>query len=619
MEHLVGGAIKELGAYEAWQLPLTLAMTLLAVVIVSRPFKLAKTLERWFVRIGERPFLAIMIILAIAIGAPVALSPFIGTQDPVTPDEFSLILQAKTFLAGHLANPISPTPNFETPYVLLTPTYSSIYPVLRSFPLILGYSLGLGASGGVLLIMAALAVAVFWMISLWLGAGYGFVAALIVVLRFGLFSMWVNSYWGGAFTALGGVLVLGAFKSLKSRPTVWAASALGAGAVILLTTRPYESLFYAAPIALALALHFLRSNGAVRKALAFPAVVSTALVLGGLSLSFAYNKAVTGDWKVPTYTQYQLATGTVHPFLFQIPVDSSQSTVRYDVNKRLFAHDYQAVERGRNLENIVSFESVRVRYYWNFYVGFALLVPFIIGIWALRREPAVLLSGASLAFALSIGTWNWAHYASPGFGIVILAVMLGFRDLREWRPWRRPLGLALSRTLPFALLIGTVVPLGSVILGASAFPASVAVPTHAPCCWFPARSLHIAVQNEIESSEGRNIVVTDTGPKAPVSEILISNEPNIEDARTIWINDDPDFNNSTLSRYAGRRVWRLGWLDDGSPCLQLFQAISSQGGDPLSGSFTSLMGDPKRGWFPAPADQCPKGITRVAWTVSLKR
>ncbi len=585
-------SIQTLGIYEAWQLPLTLAAAMLALMIAIRPVRLFSAVEEWITIASDRPLLSIVIIIAITVGSRVVLLTIIGIQDPIAADEFSIIFQAKTYLAGSLSNKISLTPNFETPYVLLNPTYSSIYPVLRSFPLIIGYLLGIGAFGGVLLSMAALTVAVYWMVREWVNARYGFVAALIVILRFGMFGMWVNSYWGGAFTALGGVLLLGAFKSLKSRPTIAAAAALGLGAVILMTTRPYEGLFYAAPFALALGVHFLRSSAAVRISMAVPAAVAIGLVLGGLSLTLVHNQAVTGDWKLATYVQYQKTTGTTHTLLVQSPVESSQSLARYDVNKRLFANDYVVVERGRRIGSLFSMEYLKFKHYWDFYVGFALFVPFVIGVWALRREPAVLLSGAFLAFALSIGTWSWAHYAAPGFGIVILAVMLGFRDLRVWRPWRFPYGRSLSRTLPLALLIGTAVPLSSALFGVPASRMFVDSMTFSPCCWIHARSLHIAIENEIDRSEDRNIVLADTGPKAPVSELLIANDPKIEDARTIWINDDPEFNVSTINRYAGRRVWHLSWLDDGGPCLQRFQTISGGSGEPLSGGFASAVGRP---------------------------
>ena len=604
-----------LGVYEIWQLPFTLAMMVLAAAITARPVKAFEKVEAFLARIGERPILSILVICALVIVPRLALWPLIGAQDPVIGDEYSLILQAKTFLSGRLAVPASLPPNFEALYVLLAPTYSSIYPVLRSFPLLLGYLLGVGASGGVLLSMAALAVAVYWMVRVWMDARYGLVAALIVILRFGLFSMWVNSYWGGAFTALGGILILGAYKLLETRPTALAGAAFGLGAVILMTTRPYEGLFFAAPITLALVVYLIRAHPDVRRSLAIPGALAAALVVAGLGLSLAHNRAVTRDWKAPPYVEYQRTTGYAPALWLQKPVANPPTPPRY----QNFGSDIALAQQMRTIGGFQSFEEFRFLSYWGFYIGFALSIPFFLGVWALRREPAILASAASLAVALVLVTWNWAHYAAPGFGVVILCVMLGFRRLRVWRPSGAAFGLSLSRTLPLALLLGAALPISSAIFGAPAFPMWTSGMHNAPCCWIHSRSIHVATENEVDRSNGRNLVIADTGPKAPPEEILIANEPDIDNARTIWVNHDPEFDAATIEHYPDRRIWRLSWLDDRSPCLQLFKAPPRQVSANLFGDMAPLPGDPDRGWFPASEGKCPGGLTRAPWTISSKR
>jgi hypothetical protein len=594
-------------------------MTALAIAVARYRKNPLARLEALIEAIALRPYLSLALIVVIAIGGPLALRPMLGFPDPIVADEFSLMLQAKTYLSGKLVNAVTLTPNFAAEWDILSPTYASQYPVLRSFPLLVGYAVGVGAWGGVVLSMAALTAAVYWMVSLWINTRYAFVAALLVILRFGLFSLWVNSYWGGAFTALGGVLLLGAFKLLRSRPMVVAGAIFGLGAVILMTTRPYEGLFFAAPIGVGLAIYFVRSSAVVRKSLAAPGAVAAVLVAGGFGLTFADNKAATGDWRVSPYFAYEKANGQP-PALLPVRWDRPlHSPVRYDWSQRRRDADARQYERREAWRDLVRAEMFRVRNYWNFYVGFALLLPFFVGVWALRREPAVLLSAAVLGLALTVGSYDFAHYASPGFGFVILAVMLGFRNLRRWRPGGVPFGLALSTTLPLALVFGAAIPLSSALFGAPAFPMWTDNFFDTPCCWLRPRSLHVAVENEINRGEGPNLIIVDAGPRAPMSEVMIGNEPDVGNARTIWVNDDPEFNIATIDRYPDRRIWRLGWLDDESPCLQLFQTISNRSGEPLSGSFASLSGDSERGWFPAPMEQCPQGLSRAPWTVSVKR
>ena len=241
------GFVQRYGLYEAWQLPLTVIMLFVAAIIAKYPTDLFVKLENLVSKIAQRPYLSAALIAGVAILARAALWPLIGIPQPIIPDEFSHILQAKTYLAGRLANHVTLLPDFETLYVILSPTYASMYSVLKSFPIFVGYVLGIGAWGGVLLSMVGLTVAVYWMVREWIDSKYAIVAALIVIVRFGLFSLWVNSYWGGAFTALGGVLLVGGYKAVTTRPNILNGAAIGLGVVILMTTRPYEGLFYSFP------------------------------------------------------------------------------------------------------------------------------------------------------------------------------------------------------------------------------------------------------------------------------------------------------------------------------------------------------------------------------------
>jgi hypothetical protein len=361
----------------------------------------------------------------------------------------------------------------------------------------------------------------------------------------------------------------------------------------------------------------MRSGPDARKAFIVPGATAMALVIAGFGLTFADNKAITGDWKLSPYFVFQRTYGGPPAFM-AVKWDRSEpggyASTRVQRNSDILSY-----ERRNTWSGVAKAESYRLRNYWNFYVGFALSIPFVLGAWALRRKPVVVLAAISLGVALSIGSFDFAHYASPGFGLVMLAVMLGFQVLRGWAPGGLPLGLSLSRTLPMALVLGTAIPLSSAVFDTPKFPMFTDNSLSAPCCWLRPRSLHAAVENEVRRTEGRDLIVADNGPGAPMFEVLIANEPVVADARTIWINDDPEYNAATIERYPGRRVWRLGWLDDGSPCLQLFESAPTQNGASLSGRFSKLPEDPDRGWVAAPSGQCPQGLTRPPWTVSARR
>src|SRR5208283_1027795 len=62
------------------------------------------------------------------------------------------------------------------------------------------------------------------------------------ILAFGVTTLWMNSYLSGAVSSIGGALVLGSVRRLRRGIGVRNSLLLGAGAVLLMNTRPFEGL-----------------------------------------------------------------------------------------------------------------------------------------------------------------------------------------------------------------------------------------------------------------------------------------------------------------------------------------------------------------------------------------
>ena len=106
---------------------------------------------------------------------------------------------------------------------------------------------------GVWLSAGLLAAALCWALQGWLPPGWALFGAFIG-LDLCLFSYWMNSYWGGAVTAIGGALVTGAWIRI-TRAKQWRyAWVLGIGAVIVVLSRPFEGLLLLVPTLIALGL-----------------------------------------------------------------------------------------------------------------------------------------------------------------------------------------------------------------------------------------------------------------------------------------------------------------------------------------------------------------------------
>src|ERR1019366_8240691 len=90
----------------------------------------------------------------------------------------------------------------------------------------------------------------------WLPAGWALLGGILAGLRLAMFSYWINSYTGGAVSAIGGALVLGALPRLQkkygARDFFW----MALGLAILANSRPYEGLLVSIPALAARAWSF---------------------------------------------------------------------------------------------------------------------------------------------------------------------------------------------------------------------------------------------------------------------------------------------------------------------------------------------------------------------------
>ncbi len=219
-------------------------------------------IESNFSRLAQRWTLSVVVVGILAIIARLAVLPVLPIPSPAIHDEFSYLLMADTFAHGRLANPTHPMwIHFETFHVNQVPTYVSKYFPAQGIFLAIGQVVFGHPFWGVVLSSGLMCAAICWMLQGWMPPAWALLGGLLAVIRLGTFSYWANSYWGGAVTALGGALVLGALPRIKDKQRVGDAIWMGVGLALLFNSRPYESLFLAVPVAIALLVWLLKKRG----------------------------------------------------------------------------------------------------------------------------------------------------------------------------------------------------------------------------------------------------------------------------------------------------------------------------------------------------------------------
>src|SRR5581483_11609840 len=266
----------------------------------------------WFRLLARRRAIAIAAVMTFSIVLRLAAGLVLPHPRPIVGDEFSYLLGGEMLASGKLAAPEHPMwPFFESAHILVHPVYASKYPPAQAVFLALGEKLFGDPAVGVILSVALFAGAICWALQAYVPAGWALLGGLFTSIAFGPGHYWTESYWGGAVTALGAALLIGAYRrivALQAPAYGW----FGAGALILLNSRPFEGGVLVACLGGAILFDAWKRRSAESIVIL---AASAALIA---SVTIFYNWNVTGSpWQMP-YGAYQAQYGPA-PTLWILP------------------------------------------------------------------------------------------------------------------------------------------------------------------------------------------------------------------------------------------------------------------------------------------------------------
>ncbi|MDB5886304.1 MAG: putative rane protein [Polaromonas sp.] len=543
----------------------TLAEMVLAAILVAVAFARPRTgsavfawAERrlgWLAHHRARQILAVG-LLAVALRAIMLF--WLGVPEPAVFDETSIVLQGQTLALGRLANPPHAFwQHFETFYVNQLPAYASMYFPGRGAPLALGLLIADNAWIGVWMTMVLMCMAATWMLQGWVVLPMALLGGVLVTLRLAVFSGWINTYYGGAFTALGAMLVVGAMPRILREPRWRHGVLMGLGVFILMITRPYEGMLLCIPVGVAMLIRLMQGRwhgaGATLGRVALPVML---MVGAGGALLLQYNQATTGDRFKAAYELNRQTYASAPAFLISPPLKSLNQGPEYFRN-------YFEVEgsKYRYRESPVLWlrsALPKVFYTWNFYIGAILSVAFFAGVWSVRRN--YFLWGTPVFFFAGyfLETWNFPQYTAPLFPLLLILTMRGFQWLRSRDRATLPAALFLARAMPAATLAMLALPVASLVTGKH-FLESNAVQT--TCCTLEIDKLRPRVRDQLLKTPGRDLVLVKDGPHNPTGYEMVHNEPDIDHAEIVWAHRLDAVKDAQLQAYfADRRVWEFEWL-----------------------------------------------------------
>ncbi|PYL69609.1 MAG: hypothetical protein DMF28_02685 [Verrucomicrobia bacterium] len=467
------------------------------------------------------------------------LLPVWPIPTPSIYDEFSYLLQADTFAHGRLANPAHPLWRFfESTYVLQQPTYASRFPPAQGLVMAFGQVIFGHPWFGVWLSAGLLAAALCWALQGWLPPGWALFGAFIG-LNLCLFSYWINSYWGGAVTAIGGALVTGAWVRITRAKRWRYAWLFGIGAVIVVLARPFEGLLLVVPALIALGM-------ANRTARVWLPIVLTG-VAGASWLAYD-NYRITGHPLRLPYREYYEQYEIVPPFSF-LPISTAPRTFRhFDLESRA-RETYERVRSWRLFVDRPLDWLTLLRFYYGNLIWLLPLVVFMPFLWRSRRTRFATILVTAIGAASLIEVWWYPHYAAPFTAALLILVAQSMRYLRQWNYGGWEPGRFLVNAMPVAVLL---------VMVAS---EAQAIATHRTADQEEAKNAQVAQKERIEKQllkkrSGQHVIfVRYAGLPSPHEE-WVYNPADIDAAPVIWAQDLGHIENERLRHYyPGRSFW----------------------------------------------------------------
>lgn len=517
------------------------------------------TAERRFASLAKRKRLSVLVVLATTLLLRLSLLPVLPIPDPAVHDEFSYLLAADTFAHGRLANPTHPMwVHFETFHVNQKPTYVSMYYPAQGLFLAFGQVVFGHPFWGVWLSAGLMCAAICWMLQGWLAPPWALLGGFLAVIRLGMFSYWMNSYWGGAVAALGGALVLGALPRIKHHQRIRDVIILGIGLAILANSRPYEGLFLAVPVIVALLL-WMRRPSAPASSVLVRNIVAPLLILAALTLAAMgyYFLRTTGS---PFRTPYAINTETYRSVPF----------FPWQAPKTIPAYDHPAMRAFYRGWAVNQFELARTHplilallkfwTFWLFFIGPLFTLPLIMACFALpfgisfrdlsSTTQFLLVTLAASFVAALLPVCFDPHYVAPVTCVLYAVLMLATLKVRSWRPRNRPVGIAIARAIPILAILMCIFP---------AVPSIAAKESPSIEAWDSSEVSHSyrgSLISLLKARPGKHLVIVRYEPEHNPTTEWVHNSADIDQAKVVWARDMGRERNQELIDYFNyRQVW----------------------------------------------------------------
>jgi hypothetical protein len=449
--------------------------------------------------------------------------------------------------------------HFESIHVSMKPTYMSMYFPAQGLALAAGKVLLGHPWYGALCTGALMCAAICWMLQAWLPPTWALLGGMLAVLRLGLFSYWINTYTGGGFiAALGGALVMGALPRFMRAARLRDGLLMGAGAILLAITRPFEGLLLCLPVAVVLMRWlFFGKNRPAATILFRRTALPLALVIAAGAWMAYYDYCAFGSPLTLPYTINRDTYAMAPYFVWQS--QRPEPAYRHEAMRHFYyLNELTGFEKIHTLSGFVPETLLKAVRGILFFAGIALLPPLIMLRRLLmdRRIRFLILCVLVLAAGMAIEIFLIPHYLAPFTAAFYAIGLQAIRHLRLWSPDGQPVGATLVRltvTLCF-VLAGLRAFAGPLHFRLAEWPASEWSGMWYGPGHFGTERAHI--EAGLERLPGKQLVLVRYSPDHYPIDEWVYNAADIDASKVIWAREMDTANDLELiHHYKDRKVW----------------------------------------------------------------
>ena len=343
---------------------------------------------------------------------------------------------------------------------------------------------------------------------------------VLLVIHPYILGHWGHTYFGGSVALLGGALFFGGLRHSHQKMSLSNSIAVGLGVVILANSRPFEGLvvvILSLPVMIDRTRLGIAKDG-IRKTVNIWVIPLFILALLLVAWILYYNYVLVGLPFRFYYLNWDKHTATVE--LIRNYAGSPSPSI--------------------------GLKLVRL---WIAFIGFYLSLAFL-GVPILLKQK-VFLFEITCIVVLTLVSVNfsraWPHYLAPVVSLLFFVLFSGMHEMAHCKIFK-------NKKVPMVLLGGfwAIYLTGSVFSSYQLFERGPIQP------YFPKLLMKPQIVDDLESEEGKDLIIVKYGENHLVHEEWVYNAADIDESEVVWARDLGSLKNRKLFEYYHERnIWEF--------------------------------------------------------------